>query len=126
MFCLIQQIFTFCLVAGIIQLKQDQPLFPTRLWLQGHGASLRIINYQGNKINKYLEYLEDTMLPSDFSDSEEFVDFLNSLTEEVPNMSITPSKEVLTCSTSSSSGSSPVYHSPDSPDSVVPGTSSSS
>ena len=57
-----------------------------------------------NKIHKYLEYLEDTMLSPDFSDSEEFVDFLNSLTEEVPNVSITPSKEVSTSSTCSSSG----------------------
>ena len=76
-----------------------------------------------NKIHKYLEYLEDTMLAPDFSDSEEFMDFLNSLTEEVP-VSITPSKEVSTSSTCSSSGSSPVHPSSDSTDSVVPATSS--
>ena len=45
MYYLIQQIFTFCLITGITQLNQAQPLFHTEWWLQEQEASLRITNY---------------------------------------------------------------------------------
>ena len=79
-------------------------------------------NYLVNeRINEYLQYLEDTVISED---DEDFTDFLNSLTQEVPDMEVSPSK----ISSGSSSGSSilrMLQDSPDSPDSIQPGSSSS-
>ena len=74
------------------------------------------------RISEYLQYLEDTVISED---DEDYAHFLNSLTQEVPDMEVSPSK----ISSFSSSGSSIIrilQDSPDSPGSIQPGSSSSS